>query len=75
MAKAAEHPVALMERTITHGEMLGAVEIITVYNKQKKSTSDMEVINKHLADAREATVSKGDDPISVDNVKLGVYEK
>lgn len=72
VAKAVEHHVALMESTITDGEMLGVVEKKTVYNKQNKSTCDIDVINKHLYDAREESVSKADGTIDEDNVKLGV---
>lgn len=75
VAKGAEHPVALMERTITHGEMLGVVKTKTVYNKRNKSTRDIDVINKHLADAREAAVSKADETIDFENVRFGVDEK
>lgn len=35
-----------MERTITHGEMLGVVKTKTVYNKQNNSTSENDVTNK-----------------------------
>lgn len=46
-----------------------------VYNKRSKSTSDIDVINKHLSDAREDYGSKADETINGDNVKLGVDEK
>lgn len=75
MAKAAEYSVFLMESTITHSEMLDFVENKTVYNQLNKSTSNTDVINKHPADAREAPVSKADETIDVDNVKLGIDDR
>lgn len=72
VAKAAEHPDTLMEATIIQGEILGAVDTKTAYNKRSKATRDIDVINKHLANAREATLSKADETIDTDNVKLGV---
>lgn len=72
--KAVEHPVALIERKITHAEMLCVVETKNFYNKRNKSNRDIDAINKHLADAREAEVSKADETINY-NVKIGVDEK
>lgn len=75
MPKAAEHSVALMETTITHGEMVGAVETKTVYKKRNKSTKEIWVIKKFLSRDREAAVRKVDETIDADDVKLGADEK
>lgn len=75
MAKAAENPVAMMEKTITHGEMLRFMETKTVYNKLNKSTRDVDVISKHLDDAREAAGIKANKTIDANNVKLTVDKK
>lgn len=63
VAKEAENTVALMERTITDGEMLGVVETRTDYNKQNKSIGYIDGINKHLGIARKATISKSEEMI------------
>lgn len=64
-----------MDSKITHAEMTSAVGTETVYNKRNKSTRDINVINKHRADDRKATVSKSDEKVCADNVKIGVDEK
>lgn len=46
-----------------------------VYHKRNQSTRDINVINKHLADAREATVNNADKSIHAYNVKLCFDEK
>lgn len=72
VTKAAEHPVAIMESTITDGGMPEVVDTKTVYRKHNKSTRDIDVIKKHIADAREAAISKADQIIDANNFKLGV---
>lgn len=64
-----------MERKITYGEIIGAVETKTVYNNTKKSVRGIYVINKHLDDAREFSISKTDETIEADKFKLAVDEK
>lgn len=49
-----------MESTTTHVEMLGVVGTKTVHKKRNKSTSDIDVLNKHLVDDKEAAISKED---------------
>lgn len=51
------------------------METNTVYNKQNKSTPDIDVVHKDLTDARESTVSKVDEAFDAGNVKLSVDEK
>lgn len=70
-----EHPVALMESNITHGEMFGVMETKNVYHKRNLSTRDIDVIHKHIAEAREASAYEADETINAVNVKLGVDEK
>lgn len=48
--------------------MLGVEETKTIYNKSKKYTRDIDVVNKHLADARESAVSKDAETIDTDKV-------
>lgn len=51
------------------------VETKTVSNMRSNSTRDIEVINKHLADAKEAAVCKSDETFDAENIKIGVDEK
>lgn len=74
MAKRVEHPVALIESKITDIEMIGVMETKIVYNKRNKYTRHVNLTSKHLADAREAVVSKADKIIDSENVRLGVYK-
>lgn len=60
-----------MESTNTHCNILGVMETKSIYNKRNKSTRDIEVINKHLNDAREAGISTADKNIGADKFKLG----
>lgn len=64
-----------MESNISHGEMLGIIDTKKVYKKRNQPTRDIDVIYKHLADAREAAVKKADETINAETVKLCVDEK
>lgn len=63
VATAGDHPVALMESDITHSEMVGFMDTKNIYHKRNKSTRDIDVINKHIADAKEAAVNKADETV------------
>lgn len=75
VSNAPEHRVDLIELTITEGEMLVAVKTKNFYNKRNESTSDIEVINKHLSEDIEATVRKSKELIDSEINNLGVDEK
>lgn len=40
-----------MEINITHGEILRFMDTENFYHKRNESTRDIDIINKHLADA------------------------
>ena len=54
IARVDDHPTNLAELHISHGELLGLTEENTHYKKRDINVKDIETINKHLADAREA---------------------
>ena len=49
-----DHPINLAESHTSHGELLGVTEDTTHYKKRDINVKDIETINKHLGDAREA---------------------
>ena len=62
----------MVESEISHGELLGITET-THYKKRDIDTKDIETINKHLADLREAEHGKDEEkPITAETVELGV---
>lgn len=63
VATAAEQLFYLMESDITHDEIIGVMETNNVYCKRNTSKRDIDVINKYLADAREAAVNNADETI------------
>ena len=72
------HPTQIIESNTTHGEFLGIVDDTQHYRKRDISTKDVDVINRHLADAREASEfgKRADETeITVDNIALGVDNK
>ena len=70
-----EHPAALMETDMSHGEMLGITDQATRYRKRDHSSKDIKLINRHLADARDAALKADDDePVTADTVELGMTE-
>ena len=49
-----DHPTNLAESHISHRKLLGITDDTTHYKKRDINVKDIETINKHLADAREA---------------------
>ena len=47
----------------------------TRYRKRDTDARDIETINKHLADAREAHASVDEKPTTADNIELKVDER
>ena len=75
VATAEDHPESLTETDISHGEMLGIMEPDNKYRKRDFSSKDINLINQHLADAREAVLGEqSEEPITADTVPLGVKE-
>ena len=74
MATVEIHPTNLAESHVTHGALLGISEE-THYKKRPLNVRDIETINKHLADAREAHAGKDEEPITADTVELHVDNK
>ena len=62
----------MVESEISHGELLGITET-TYYKKRDIDTKDIETINKHLDDLREAEHGKAEEmPVTAETVELGV---
>jgi len=71
-----DHTTALAESDMSHAELFGIVEDDTKYRKRDFNAKDVNLINKHLEDARNAAVDQSDDtPITADNVELHVDKK
>ena len=71
VATTEEHPAALLETDIAHGDMLGIVDSGTKYRKRDHNAKDVNLINKHLADAREAALKEEDEtPVTASNLEL-----
>ena len=76
IATAEDHPHSLTETDISHEEMLGIAEADNMYRKRDYNAKDINLINQHLADAREAILGEdAEEPITADTVELGVDEK
>ena len=75
VAKAEDHPANITEADISHGEVLGIMTDTTRYRKRDTDARDIETINKHLADAREAHASVDEKPTMADNIELKVDER
>lgn len=74
-ATAYDHPETLTETDISHGEMLGIVESNKKYRKRDHSANDINLINQHLAGAREAALGEQEEePITAGTDALGVDE-
>lgn len=63
-----------MGKYIIYDEMVGIMGTKKVYHKRKQSTHGIDVINKHIADSKEAAVKKAEETVDADKVKLGVDE-
>ena len=76
VANCDEHPTALAESDISHAELLGIATEDAKYRKRDFRAKDVELINKHLEDARNAAVDQTDEtPITADNIELHVDEE
>ena len=75
VAKAEDHPSNITEADISHGEVLGIMTDTTRYRKRDTDDRDIETINKHLADAKEAHAGVDETPTKADKIELKVYER
>ena len=70
-----EHPSAVMEADISHAEMLGIADANTKYRKRDHNARDVNLINKNLAEAREAALKENDKvPVTAATVELSLTE-
>lgn len=74
VANADDHPTSLMESDISHGEMLGILYTTTTkYRKREHDANNIDLMNKQLADEREAACGQeAEKPIKPDTVELGI---
>jgi len=84
VANANDPPPWMAESTWTHGEMLGIVtddkpaptgakpngKADTKYRKRSQSAKGTDVINRHLADLREAHMGEDEKPVTADDIDL-----
>lgn len=72
VANADDHPTSLMESDISHGEMLGILYTTTTkYRKREHDANNTDLMNKQLADEREAACGQeAEKPIKPDTVEL-----
>lgn len=76
VAEAQYHAETLFESDITHGEQLGiGSSADKKYRKCEFNVRDVELINKHLEGAREATYEKAEVSVTAKNVKIYVAKK
>ena len=68
VAKAEDHPSNITEAGISHGELRDIMTDSTRYRKRNTDARDIETINKHLSDAREAHAGVDEKPTTVDNI-------
>lgn len=67
-----KHPVGLVERDITHGQMLGCIETEDFFHKRNNYIIDADFINKNIALSIKAASVMVDETIDTGKVKLDV---
>ena len=75
VAKTEDHSYYITEADILHGEVLDRRAYTTRYLKRDTEARDIETINNHLADGREAHAGVDETPTTVDNIELKVHER
>ena len=65
-----------MEAYISHAEILGIADTSTTYRKCGYNARNINLINKHLADAREAALKDNDKvPVKAATVEVSLTER